>query len=103
MVGHSGLSTTERASRWKPSDLLGQAHEGRTQPWIRAVARCGTWSVLGMPRRDETKRAGVTVRKDSSRWVEVTRSQFPHEAEGLAIVRDLLPDVAPFRAWTNFE
>jgi serine/threonine protein kinase len=43
------------------------------------------------------------VRKDTSRWVEVTRSQFPHEAEGLAIVRELLPDVAPFRAWSNFE
>jgi hypothetical protein len=29
------------------------------------------------------------VRHDSPRWVEVTRSQFPHEAEGLAIVREL--------------
>lgn len=39
----------------------------------------------------------------SRRWIEVTPSQFPHEAEGLRIVRALLPDVAPFRAWSNFE
>jgi hypothetical protein len=26
------------------------------------------------------------------RWVEVTSSQFPHEAEGLALIRGLLPD-----------
>ncbi|MBK8460807.1 MAG: NERD domain-containing protein [Micropruina sp.] len=37
------------------------------------------------------------------RWVEVTPSQFPHEAAGLKIVRDLLPDRAPYRAWSNFE
>nr|NLI49791.1 BREX system serine/threonine kinase PglW [Propionibacterium sp.] len=37
------------------------------------------------------------------RWVEVTPSQFPHEAEGLKLVRDLLPARAPFRAWSNFE
>jgi serine/threonine protein kinase len=37
------------------------------------------------------------------RWVEVTRSQFPHEAEGLALVRTLLPERDPFRAWSNFE
>lgn len=44
---------------------------------------------------------GVSVGED--RWVEVTPSQFPHEAEGLRIVRDLMPKRAPFRAWTNFE
>ena len=37
------------------------------------------------------------------RWIEVTPSQFPHEAEGLNIVRSLLPDNAPFRAWSNLE
>jgi hypothetical protein len=37
------------------------------------------------------------------RWVEVTPSQFSHEAEGLKVVRDLMPDRGPFRAWTNFE
>ena len=37
------------------------------------------------------------------RWIEVTPSQFPHESEGLARVRSILPSVAPFRAWSNFE
>ena len=37
------------------------------------------------------------------RWSEVTRSQFSHEAEGLGLVRDLLPQLEPFRAWSNFE
>lgn len=31
----------------------------------------------------------------ASRWVEVTPSRFPHEAEGLEIVRGLLPDETP--------
>lgn len=39
----------------------------------------------------------------ASRWVEVTSSQFPHEADGLEIVRGLLPDETPYRAWSNFE
>jgi serine/threonine protein kinase len=37
------------------------------------------------------------------RWVEVTPSQFTHEAEGLGIIRALLPSSAPFRAWSNLE
>ncbi len=37
------------------------------------------------------------------RWSEVTRSQFSHEAEGLGLIRDLLPQLDPFRAWSNFE
>lgn len=37
------------------------------------------------------------------RWVEVSPSQFTHETEGLALVRSLLPDESPFRAWSNFE
>ena len=37
------------------------------------------------------------------RWVEVTPSQFAHERDGLEIVRRLLPDHAPYRAWSNFE
>lgn len=37
------------------------------------------------------------------RWVEVTPSQFAHEAEGLAAVRSLLPTAPPYRAWSNFE
>ncbi|MBB1502070.1 BREX system serine/threonine kinase PglW [Propioniciclava sp. MC1683] len=38
-----------------------------------------------------------------ARWVEVTPSQFAYEAEGLRVVRDLLPNAAPYRAWSNFE
>ena len=40
---------------------------------------------------------------DSGRWVEVTSSQFAHEADGLDLVRHLLPDETPYRAWSNFE
>lgn len=39
----------------------------------------------------------------ADRWVEISPSQFTHEAEGLHLVRDLLPDRSPFRAWSNFE
>ena len=37
------------------------------------------------------------------RWVEVSRSAFAHEAEGLQLLKNLIPDAAPYRAWTNFE
>lgn len=37
------------------------------------------------------------------RWIEVTPSQFEHETEGLELVRKLLPDTSPYRAWSNFE
>jgi serine/threonine protein kinase len=37
------------------------------------------------------------------RWIEVTPSQFTHEAEGLNIIRALLPQNSPFRAWSNLE
>ncbi|MER5337842.1 BREX system serine/threonine kinase PglW [Micromonospora sp. NPDC002717] len=37
------------------------------------------------------------------RWIEVSPSQFPHEAEGLALVRAIMPSETPFRAWSNFE
>jgi serine/threonine protein kinase len=35
--------------------------------------------------------------------MEVTPSQFTHEAEGLNLIRAGLPANAPFRAWSNFE
>lgn len=38
-----------------------------------------------------------------NRWVEVSPSQFTHETEGLELVRKLLPDLTPFRSWSNFE
>jgi hypothetical protein len=44
-----------------------------------------------------------TVAQKVQRWIEVTPSQFPHEAEGLNIVRSLMPANAPFRAWSNLE
>lgn len=40
---------------------------------------------------------------DDAGWVEVTPSQFTHEAEGLRLVRELLPSTSPYRAWSNFE
>lgn len=43
------------------------------------------------------------MKSGGARWVEVSPSQFSHEAEGLSIVRNLLPDEPPFRAWSNFE
>jgi hypothetical protein len=35
---------------------------------------------------------------DATRWVEVTSSPFPHEAEGLSVIRTLLPQTSPYRA-----
>jgi serine/threonine protein kinase len=43
------------------------------------------------------------VAQKVQRWTEVTPSQFTHEAEGLNIIRALLPDQPSFRAWSNFE
>jgi hypothetical protein len=43
------------------------------------------------------------VAKQVQRWMEVTPSQFTHEAGGLSLIRTLLPMNAPFRAWSNFE
>src|SRR5215470_10689771 len=45
----------------------------------------------------------MTVAQHIQRWIEVTPSQFSHEAEGLNLVRSILPKNAPFRAWSNFE
>jgi serine/threonine protein kinase len=43
------------------------------------------------------------VPQQVQRWIEVTPSQFTHEAEGLTVIRILLPQSSPFRAWSNFE
>lgn len=37
------------------------------------------------------------------RWIEVSKSAFAHEAEGLKYLRDLIPQTSPYRTWTNFE
>ncbi|NHD18824.1 MULTISPECIES: BREX system serine/threonine kinase PglW [unclassified Actinopolyspora] len=39
---------------------------------------------------------------ESQRWHPITPSQFPHERAALEHVRELLPDVAPYQAWSNF-
>lgn len=46
---------------------------------------------------------GGTVPAASPRWVSVSDSEFAHERAGLEHVRALLPDRAPYRAWSNFE
>jgi serine/threonine protein kinase len=43
------------------------------------------------------------VPQQVQRWIEVTPSQFTHEAEGLSVIRSLMPQSPPFRAWSNFE
>ncbi|SOD73546.1 nuclease-like protein [Jatrophihabitans sp. GAS493] len=40
---------------------------------------------------------------NSPRWHEISPSPFSHERDGLARLREMLPDAAPFHAWTNFE
>ena len=42
------------------------------------------------------------MKATSARWHEVTKSPYPHEREALAYVRELLPDRAPWEAWSNF-
>ncbi|WP_337200989.1 protein kinase domain-containing protein [Rhodococcus rhodochrous] len=37
------------------------------------------------------------------RWVEVSKSAFAHETDGLAMLRYIVPKASPYRAWTNFE
>lgn len=37
------------------------------------------------------------------RWVQVSRSAFAHEAEGLQRLKEVVPDASPYRVWTNFE
>ncbi|MGP6174058.1 protein kinase domain-containing protein [Corynebacterium sp. A21] len=43
------------------------------------------------------------MRKDSLRWVEISRSEYDHERAGLDALGKLIPDAAPYRLWTNFE
>lgn len=41
--------------------------------------------------------------RNSSRWHQITPSEFSWEREALDHVRELLPDREPFEAWANFE
>ena len=43
------------------------------------------------------------MQPNSERWHVVTESEFDHEREGLTYLQQLLPDRAPFHAWSNFE
>jgi serine/threonine protein kinase len=36
-------------------------------------------------------------------WVQITASEYPWEREGLAFLKERLPDHEPYRAWANFE
>lgn len=37
------------------------------------------------------------------RWIEVSKSAFAHEAQGLDLLRQIVPMSSPYRVWTNFE
>src|SRR2546426_11213027 len=39
----------------------------------------------------------------SQRWKEISPTRFPWEREALDFVRERLPDVDPYQAWTTFE
>ncbi|MGC5163001.1 protein kinase domain-containing protein [Rhodococcus sp. DT1] len=41
--------------------------------------------------------------QSDDRWVEVSKSAFAHETDGLAMLRYIVPKASPYRAWTNFE
>ena len=41
--------------------------------------------------------------QSDDRWVEVSKSAFAHETDGLAMLRYVVPKASPYRAWTNFE
>ncbi|NNG21070.1 BREX system serine/threonine kinase PglW [Naumannella sp. ID2617S] len=40
---------------------------------------------------------------DDERWTEVTESSHQHEQAGLQLIREMLPNVSPYRVWTNCE
>lgn len=42
------------------------------------------------------------MKPNSERYHEVSKSEFGHEREGLALLLDAVPDAAPYRVWTNF-
>ena len=43
------------------------------------------------------------MQPQSPRFKEITPSEFPWEREAIAFLRDGLPDIEPYRLWTNFE
>jgi len=55
------------------------------------------------PTGDREAGRGARVAGAQSRWVEDSPTQYAHEREGLAYLRDNLPDAPPYRGWTNVE
>lgn len=49
------------------------------------------------------RRAAPPMDATSPRWREITVSEYPWERDALAFVRGRLPDVEPYRVWSNFE
>lgn len=43
------------------------------------------------------------MKADSSRYHEVSKTQYSHEKLGIAHLLEAVPDAAPYRVWTNFE
>ena len=86
-----------------PSDLEASRH--LVADVARLLARIrrsgpGSWKTAHNQTRNRGDGGALA---DAPRWVEVTPSPFPHEAEGLAIVRKVLPQTSPYRAWSNVE
>ncbi len=54
-------------------------------------------------RGQEDERGRQVVAQRAGRWLEITPSPFPHETEGVNRIKAVLPNHAPFRAWSNFE
>lgn len=55
-----------------------------------------------MAQRREPK-AAAAVEPNSTRWKEVSFSEYAWERAALAFLRQRLPDHEPYRAWANFE
>lgn len=55
------------------------------------------------PFREEPQEAPQREIVESTRWKEVTPSEYPWEREALGYLRAKLPDREPYRAWANFE
>lgn len=67
---------------------------GLGENWENATA--------GFPFQGTSVEHGELVTQ-SGRWHVVQASAFPHEQEALEFLRAGLPDLPPFRAWSNFE
>lgn len=49
------------------------------------------------------RKRGWALDAESNRWTVVTPTPYDHEQLGLDLLRESLPDQAPYRAWANFE